>query len=87
MVLDFQHLLILVEAYLNLQLAQLALEVSARCEGLHLLGSVHCIGHKLAKEDFVVRIKELFDDGEYVFRGNPDFTFECFVCHFMYSFV
>ena len=73
---DFQGFLFLVQLDADLELAELALEIAAGGERLHLLGGVHCVGDELAQEDFVVGIEELLDHREDVFGGHADFAFK-----------
>ena len=51
---DLEGLFLLVQLDADLELAELALEIAAGSERLHLLGSVHRVGDELAQEDFVV---------------------------------
>ncbi len=78
---DLEGFLLLVELHADFQLAQLALEVAAGGEGLHLLGGVHRVRDELAEEDFVVGIEELLDHREDVLGGHADFAFKRFGCH------
>ena len=73
---DAQDLLLLVELHAHLEFSELALEVAAGGEGLHLLGGVHRVGDELAEEDFVVGIEELLDHREDVLGGHADFAFQ-----------
>ena len=50
------------------QVARLALELVLGGESLQLLRGVDGVRHQLAKENLVIRIQKLLDDGEYVLR-------------------
>ena len=77
---DRQCFLLLVHGHVNRQVAQIALHFTDRREGLQLLGSIHGVRDQLAQEDFMLRIKEFFDDGEDVLRRNSDFSvFHCLI--------
>ena len=65
---DYQ--LFLVDFHLDGQVAQLALELAARRQGLQLLRGIYSIGNQFAKKNLVVRIEELFDDRENVLGLN-----------------
>ena len=78
---DLEGLFLLVQLDADLELAELALEIAAGGERLHLLGGVHRVGDELAQEDFVVGIEELLDHREDVFGGHADFAFKCLGCH------
>ena len=65
----------------DVKLAELALELAERSEGLQLLGGVDGVRHKFAEKNLVVAVEKLFDNGEDIFGSNPDFTF----CHIIYD--
>ena len=71
---DRQGFGILVRRNADRQVAQVAFYVAHRGQGLEFLRGVHGVGDQLTQEDFVVRIEELFDNGEDILGGNPDFS-------------
>ena len=80
----------LVHTHGYFQLAQLALEIAFSCQGLQLLGGIHCIAYNLTDEDFVVAVEKLFDDGENILCCNPNVSlFHRWLSFiwFFYSFV
>ncbi len=74
---DLQRLGLLVKFDTNLEVAQLALEVTVRGDCLHLLRGVNRIRHQFPQEYLVIRIEELFDDREYVLGRHSDLSFVC----------
>ena len=80
---DPQRLGLLVKFYAHLKLTKLALEVSVRGDGLHLLRSVHCVRDQLPQENLVIRIEKLLDDREYVLGRHSNLSF---VCHNIFHF-
>ncbi len=83
---DPQRLGLLVKLDAHLKLTKLALEVSVRGDGLHLLRSVHSVRDQLPKENLVIRIEELLDDREYVLGRHPNLSFVAFCCHNIFPF-
>ena len=83
---DPQRLGLLVKLDAHLKLAKLALEVSVRCDGLHLLRSVHCVRDQLPQENLVIRIEKLLDDREYVLGRHSNLSFVAFCCHNIFPF-
>ena len=74
---------ILVRRNADRQVAQVALHFADRREGLQFLGCVDSIGDQLAQENLMIRIKELFDYGEYILRRYSDFSvFHSFIVVF-----
>ena len=69
-----QGLGLLVRRNADRQVAQVAFYVAHRGQGLEFLRGIHGVGDQLTQEDFVVRIEELFDNGEDILGGNPDFS-------------
>jgi hypothetical protein len=43
------------------------------------LGCVNRIGYYFPQENVMLGIEELFDDGEQIFTGNPDFSCRYFL--------
>ena len=81
---DLQGFCRLVENDLHVQVTQFALELAIGSEGLHLLGSIHCICDKLPEEYFVIRIEKLLDYRENVLGSH---TYLSFVCHDIVCFL
>ena len=65
---------LLVDGHADREVAQFALGLADRREGLQLLGSIHGVRDQLAQEDLVVRVEEFLDDGKDIFRRNSDFS-------------
>ncbi len=61
-----------VEVDAHLEVAQLALEVALAGERLEFLRGVAGVAYNLAKENLVIAIEKLFDDGEDVLSCNPN---------------
>ena len=61
-----EGLLLAIHFHLHGQVAGVALQLAARGKGFQFLGCVDGVGHQLAQEDFVIRIKELLNDWENV---------------------
>ena len=80
---DPQRLGLLVKLDAHLKLTKLALEVSVRGDGLHLLRSVHRVRDQLPQENLVIRIEKLLDDREYVLGRHSNLSF---VCHNIFHF-
>ena len=77
---DFQSLCILIQDDFDLEVPEFTLEFAGGRDRLHLLRGINRIRHKFPQEDLMVRVQELLDHGEYVLRGNSDFSFFCHIC-------
>ena len=77
---DFQSLGIFIQDDFDLEVPEFTLEFAGGRDRLHLLRGVNRIRYKFPQEDFMVRVQELLDHGEYVLRGNSDFSFFCHIC-------
>ena len=76
-----QCILLIISGYPDGQISQLTFQFTGIGQCLHLLSSIHRIGHYLPEEDLVVRIEKLLDNGENIFCCHPYLTF--LLCHFI----
>ena len=76
---DSENLLVFIKFNLHEQVAQNALEVTGRCQCLYLFRSIDSICHEFPQENLMVRIQELLDHREDIFRSDAYFTF--YLCH------
>ena len=72
---DGQRSRLLVEFYVDGDVAHLAFKLSLVGKCLQFLRSVNGVRHHLAQEYFMVRVEKLFYHGEDVLCCNPDITF------------
>ena len=80
-----QCILLLVSGYPHGQITELTFQLAGIGQCLHLLSSIHCIGHYLPEEDLMVRIEKLLDNGENIFSCYPYFSFLlCHIVNFKY---
>ena len=64
-----------IEADTHGKVAQFALELTLLSECLELLSGIDSVRHHFTKENLMIAIEKLFDDGEDVLCSNPNITF------------
>ena len=80
---DLQGLLLLIQLDTDLEVSEFSLAVAGSGERLQFLGGVHRVRDQLAKENLMVGIQELLDDGENVLGGYTDLSFVCHMLSFL----
>ena len=82
-----QCLLLGIHADVNLRITQFTLELTFRRERFEFLRGINGIRHQLTQENFVIRIEEFFDYGEYILRCYSDFSvFHCYIVFVLFLF-
>ena len=85
---DSDSSLVRIQCYVYGQVAEFVLELALLSQCLQLLRCVNSVANHLAQENLMIRVEELFDDGENVLGCNPDVTFLhiLFILYYYFNF-